>query len=369
MFKNFFRKVRATLKNSPEGIAAIAGLGADFLPTGTSDIVKAATKYAPNIATSQYQDNPIMALLQAQGITEGTSRGADYLRGVLNPIRTSKEISDVVPNNAQRVNTLQKPPTLWNPNNNNTATLEKKGSFLDKIKDFGGSLYDDDKLTGKGKLLGSIASGITPALATYYALMNENPQTEYDPKEYTSSVDDYYAAKARGEHPNPADFGLAPTPMEDKLRGLRYELGSDSFTDVATNRASGGIMELGMEEIKTPNEELAEVFEIRERANAPRKTVFGINNYDVMSDMSEEVMQAKTGGIVGLALGGNKSLEKRGMVNGPGGPKDDKIPAMLSNGEFVFTAKAVDNAGGPKAMYNAMNNLDPQSNKAPRGSA
>ena len=240
---------------------------------------------------------------------------------------------------------------------------------MDKIKDFGGSLYDDDKLTGKGKLLGSIASGITPALATYYALMNENPQTEYDPKEYTSSVDDYYAAKARGEHPNPADFGLAPTPMEDKLRGLRYELGSDSFTDVATNRASGGIMELGMEEIKTPNEELAEVFEIRERANAPRKTVFGINNYDVMSDMSEEVMQAKTGGIVGLALGGNKSLEKRGMVNGPGGPKDDKIPAMLSNGEFVFTAKAVDNAGGPKAMYNAMNNLDPQSNKAPRGSA
>jgi hypothetical protein len=367
MFKNFFRKVRATLKNSPEGIAAIAGLGADFLPTGTSDIVKAATKYAPNIATSQYQDNPIMALLQAQGITEGTSRGADYLRGVLNPIGTSEPTgtSAFVPNNAPRVN----PGSPSWKSNNHRPTLEKKGSFLDKIKDFGGSLYDDDKLTGKGKLLGSIASGITPALATYYALMNENPQTEYDPKEYTSSVDDYYAAKARGEHPNPADFGLAPTPMEDKLRGLRYELGSDSFTDVATNRASGGIMELGMEEIKTPNEELAEVFEIRERANAPRKTVFGINNYDVMSDMSEEVMQAKTGGIVGLALGGNKSLEKRGMVNGPGGPKDDKIPAMLSNGEFVFTAKAVDNAGGPKAMYNAMNNLDPQSNKAPRGSA
>ena len=54
---------------------------------------------------------------------------------------------------------------------------------------------------------------------------------------------------------------------------------------------------------------------------------------------------------------------KMGMINGPGGPKDDKIPAMLSDGEFVFTAKAVNNAGGPNAMYNMMNKLDPQSSK------
>ena len=52
-----------------------------------------------------------------------------------------------------------------------------------------------------------------------------------------------------------------------------------------------------------------------------------------------------------------------GEIAGPGGPKDDKIPAMLSDGEFVMTAKAVDNAGGPKAMYNLMNKLDPESSK------
>ena len=51
------------------------------------------------------------------------------------------------------------------------------------------------------------------------------------------------------------------------------------------------------------------------------------------------------------------------MINGPGGPKEDKIPAMLSDGEFVFTAKAVDNAGGPQAMYGLMNALDPESSK------
>ena len=81
-----------------------------------------------------------------------------------------------------------------------------------------------------------------------------------------------------------------------------------------------------------------------------------------MGEMSKPVVLAKTGGVVGLALGG---LEKRGMVYGPGGPKEDKIPAMLSNGEFVMTAKAVDNAGGPNAMYNLMNKLDPESSKGP----
>lgn len=37
---------------------------------------------------------------------------------------------------------------------------------------------------------------------------------------------------------------------------------------------------------------------------------------------------------------------KNGHISGPGGPRDDKVPAMLSDGEFVFTAKAVRNMGG-----------------------
>jgi hypothetical protein len=52
-----------------------------------------------------------------------------------------------------------------------------------------------------------------------------------------------------------------------------------------------------------------------------------------------------------------------GHIQGAGGPKDDKIPAMLSDGEFVMTAKAVDNAGGPEAMYGIMNKLDPDSSR------
>ena len=74
------------------------------------------------------------------------------------------------------------------------------------------------------------------------------------------------------------------------------------------------------------------------------------------------------GGIMDLeymdkyAMGG-EFPRRQGQISGPGGPKDDLVPAMLSDGEFVMTAKAVENAGGPRAMYNLMNKLDPESSR------
>jgi hypothetical protein len=55
---------------------------------------------------------------------------------------------------------------------------------------------------------------------------------------------------------------------------------------------------------------------------------------------------------------------KNGPVNGPGTGTSDEIPAMLSDGEFVFTAKAVRNAGsgsrrkGAARMYKLMKMLE-----------
>jgi len=69
------------------------------------------------------------------------------------------------------------------------------------------------------------------------------------------------------------------------------------------------------------------------------------------------------GGVASFAKGGMDNLRKNGMVYGPGGPKEDLIDAKLSNGEFVFTAAAVDKAGGPEVMYKIMNSLDPESEK------
>lgn len=55
---------------------------------------------------------------------------------------------------------------------------------------------------------------------------------------------------------------------------------------------------------------------------------------------------------------------KTGAINGPGTGTSDSIPAMLSDGEFVFTAKAVRSAGGgsrrkgAKRMYKLMRALE-----------
>jgi len=55
---------------------------------------------------------------------------------------------------------------------------------------------------------------------------------------------------------------------------------------------------------------------------------------------------------------------KTGPINGPGTGTSDSIPAMLSDGEFVFTAKAVRNAGngsrrkGAARMYKMMKMLE-----------
>jgi hypothetical protein len=55
---------------------------------------------------------------------------------------------------------------------------------------------------------------------------------------------------------------------------------------------------------------------------------------------------------------------KVGAINGPGTATSDSIPAMLSDGEFVLTAKAVRGAGngsrreGAKKMYQMMKALE-----------
>ena len=67
------------------------------------------------------------------------------------------------------------------------------------------------------------------------------------------------------------------------------------------------------------------------------------------------------GGIVNLKEGGfpyATAQRAEGGITGRGTGTSDEIPAYLSNGEFVVTAKAVKNAGGSRPMYDMMNHLE-----------
>ena len=69
-----------------------------------------------------------------------------------------------------------------------------------------------------------------------------------------------------------------------------------------------------------------------------------------------------------MAKGGDAQMtnfpRRQGPINGPGTGTSDDIPAMLSDGEFVFTARAVRNAGGGSRrkgaarMYKLMKKLE-----------
>jgi len=76
------------------------------------------------------------------------------------------------------------------------------------------------------------------------------------------------------------------------------------------------------------------------------------------------------GGIATLAQGGYP--RRTGQISGPGTEKSDSIPAMLSDGEFVLTAKAVRGAdptgkgsrrAGAKQMYKLMHQLEKNSER------
>ena len=316
MFKSFFRKIRETAKKIAPIAAPIAGFmtGNPYIGAGIGGLLG---QYGGKEGAIQG------AMLGGLG-----GLGARAMQGnqLLSFANTPKAVANVTP---QILNVAENSPAAkkFMSDVAQSGGGGGGGFGLDSLKDFAGKFYDTEKgeLTGLGKL----GSSLAPALATYFALKGDVPESP-DPNAYRSPVDEYYEARARGENPNPADYGLAPTP-EERLIG---DLDQPNFN-------MGGLASLEPQALP-----MDDVMNIHQQATMGRNSM---NN----------VM-----GVANLAMGGDPMFpRKTGQISGPGGPKDDKIPAMLSDGEFVFTAKAVDNAGGPSAMYNLMNNLDPESSK------
>jgi len=96
---------------------------------------------------------------------------------------------------------------------------------------------------------------------------------------------------------------------------------------------------------------------------APRRPMQPIYQpYNTPSMYTNLVPQYAVGGIASLGQGGYP--RKTGEIDGPGTGTSDDVPAMLSDGEFVMTAKAVRGMGngsrreGAKRMYDLMHKLE-----------
>ena len=106
---------------------------------------------------------------------------------------------------------------------------------------------------------------------------------------------------------------------------------------------------------------------LKEGFQSPKRPPMDQVDYDTIPSPTDKPEGFADGGLMNLRMGGmpaEMDLRKGGFV--PLGVKEkaDDVPARLSKNEFVFTAKAVRNAGGgdvrkgAKRMYQVMNQLE-----------
>ena len=130
--------------------------------------------------------------------------------------------------------------------------------------------------------------------------------------------------------------------------------------------AKFGISKVLGDAIKEENEDAQKAFN-EQIANYGKQKYFG--TYDTLINPGELVEApdtALTDAFATAADGGILDLDAGGELKGPGTGTSDSIPAMLSDGEFVMTAKAVRGAGGgdrregARKMYETMDKLEAQ---------
>ena len=173
----------------------------------------------------------------------------------------------------------------------------------------------------------------------------------------------YYGDVIPGENiPMDADIFTKRTPLTETLNPKTGNItfaGGESKSDflpTAVSQAAG--LYAGRD---TPEEEWEAA---KRRRRKELAFMYGIDEDQIEGEMDNPFYGGafmNTGGLASL------NMDDGGGVNGPGSGTSDSIDARLSDGEFVMTAKAVENLGGgdrmagARKMYSMMNMLDPES--------
>jgi hypothetical protein len=251
-----------------------------------------------------------------------------------------------------------------------------------------------------------LSQSLTPAAREYLA--NNSPNGIVATAQMMRDAMAYSDQMARRSSPSQANSLFAQNPD-------LYTVGLSGRAGMANEGSYGGYPQFTMPDIQVPTRRFADGGEVGHYAvggtatgtatadpNAPldpnaRATFFGMdlsalfkealdkmntkaaanasyksNPEKYTADMSRRpyrqftredvVVEPKSKGIAGLATGGYP--RKTGQISGPGTATSDSIPAMLSDGEFVMTAKAVRGLGkgsrreGAKRMYALMHQLE-----------
>ena len=255
---------------------------------------------------------------------------------------------DYMPNNINRVNPGM-PPMQSTSFSKQFAGYQPTGETVDKI-----SVFDilGGKTSGKNAInLPSFVDSATPGpylnrVPNSSAASGQvNPGTLTKPETFDVTADIFTKPEMVG---GKGIFGTGGVPTGQSVANFLPTIASQAAA------MYGGRM--------TPEEEWEAS---KKKRNKELAFLYGIDEDQVKGEFQNPYYDGggffNQGGIASI------NYESGGPVNGPGGPKEDLIDAKLSDGEFVMTAKAVENFGGgsreagAKKMYQMMNQLDPDS--------
>ena len=242
----------------------------------------------------------------AGGVTQGTGMGSTTYKDAAGNVYTKEQMVAAGLVNPTTGQVIQSVANQFTPSGSQQNTQQRSGVLSNILGGGGGSgLGDFAKVAGIGALaagLGKLAYedakkqkgvALTP-------MVTMSPTGRYN-------IEAEIARRMGQARPNPVEFGLLP---EGTLPVL-----------------SGG---------------------------QPRQAALGGAIEELEGGMARGMMR---GGIMAFAQGGAVAMQEGGEldpgsfprmdgdINGPGTEQSDDIPAMLSDGEFVMTARAVRGAG------------------------
>ena len=165
-----------------------------------------------------------------------------------------------------------------------------------------------------------------------------------------------------GRGPKPKSSTTAQAPAANPYSNITNPQPGYTGPNLYSQTLAAGLMPTG-EDKMAAYQRLTQQGATDPQIRNAAETMFGPQsnaNWNALTSGATRFMNM--GGIAGLAKGGYP--RRNGQISGPGTEKSDSIPAMLSDGEFVMTAKAVRGAGkgnrraGAKQMYKLMHQLE-----------
>lgn len=298
--------------------------------------------------------NPLAGgLLGGQGSTYGGISGqegsSDFFR------RTLDKLAETSP---QAKEAVEKARASGATDDEIAAEVEKTNPGL--LQRFGSLLTGGPGIGGLGTLgtLGAVgAAGALGKLAFDEAKNRRGvPLTPLTQEGSTGryNIEAEIARRMGKEAPNPVEFGLLPTGTIPTLSGGRRapapetEGASDTQLKVQMQIPRSGNRGINPPVGRRPDGSIITLADTSDPVDY--ELAYGEPPPKRPATTSGAVMSARYGGpVMAFAEGGNVDMAdfKRmdGKINGPGTEISDDIPAMLSDGEFVMTGRAVRGAG------------------------